>query len=226
MPKLKAVFFDLDGTLLDTAADMSAALNSILKEDGRPERPYSDTRYIVSDGSAALIKKGYSINDGSPDFAPLRDRFLQAYSKALNVHTRPFDGILALLNTLTKKNIAWGVVTNKPATYAEPLMRALEFPSRPCCVICPEHVVNRKPAAEPMYLACKIAHCLPEEAIYIGDHLRDIESGKNASMPTIAASYGFLKDPSVAQQWGADYIANSAHAIWPLIHAHFSISQT
>ena len=218
---LRAVFFDLDGTLLDTAQDMVALLNHMLKEDCLPLVDEQTTRSIVSNGSIALVKKGYQLADDDSRVEPLRERFLQHYGNNLCTHTKPFEGITQLIEELAKRDILWGIATNKPYAYAAPLMKHFRFASEPICVISPDHVTRTKPDPECLKLACDAANCKPEDAIYIGDHLRDILCGKGAGMPTIAATYGFIEDHDDPQSWAADYYVDSATEIWPLIEKHF-----
>lgn len=217
---LRAVFFDLDGTLLDTALDLSAALNKILEEDQRPTLPIEETRGIVSDGSFALVKKGFNLNDDDPQVGPLRQRLLTHYANNLSVHTEPFSGIELLIQTLAQHDIAWGIVTNKPKPYTEPLMQDFEFASSPSCVLSPEDVTHRKPHAESLVLACKLTGCELSEALYIGDHRRDIECGINAGMPTIAVSYGYIPKGEDINTWGADHVVDSADSLWPIIQTY------
>lgn len=217
---LRAVFFDLDGTLLDTARDLSAALNQILTEDKRQTLPLSETRGIVSEGSYALVKKGYALADDAPEVEGLRQRLLDHYETKLNQHTEPFDGIETLIKNISDAGLIWGVVTNKPRLYAEPLMAQFKFSSAPCCVLSPEHVNEKKPHPESLYLACQYAKCGVDEAIYIGDHKRDIDCGLNANMTTIAVSYGYIPENEDIHDWQADYYVDSATEIWPILEQH------
>lgn len=217
---VRAVFFDLDGTLLDTAKDLTGALDKIMQEDGMPALPFEQTRQIVSEGSFALVKLGYQLADGDPEVGPLRQRLLDHYAKHLATDTCTFSGIDALITSLAEHDIAWGIVTNKPWAYAEPLMAEFSFASKPVCILAPEHVSQRKPDPESLYLACKYADCKPEDAIYIGDHRRDIECGINAKMPTIAALYGYIPTGEDTHSWKADHSVNSATELWPIIQQY------
>lgn len=214
---LQAVFFDLDGTLLDTADDLGAATNQVLIEEGlRPLRP-DEYRCAVSDGALALIKLGFQIDDDHPNLAELRQRLLKHYAKNLSEHSRPFEGIVDLIASLAKNNIAWGIATNKPAAYAEPLMQEFNFASKPCSIICPDHVKNRKPDPESLFIACEDAKCNTENAVYIGDHRRDIECGQNANMKTICAAYGYIPEHENYEDWQADLTVLHASEIWPIL---------
>lgn len=214
---LKAVFFDLDGTLLDTAIDLGNALNKLLNKHKRESIPLEGLRNIVSDGAAALLKAGFSVVPGDEHYQELRDKLLQYYLDDLASYTVPFDGIEALIGKLKENNIAWGIVTNKPWTYAEPLMKYFNFASSPAAIICPEHVKQKKPDPEALVLACEHAGCSTSEALYIGDHLRDIQCGINAGMPTIAVAYGYIQANDNYRLWGADHHVEHASEIWPLI---------
>ena len=217
---LRAVFFDLDGTLLDTALDLSAALNKVLAEDNQPLLPIADTRGIVSEGSYALVKKGYSINDSDPQLEGLRQRLLNHYERDLNTHTEAFPGVFELIEKICEAKLAWGVVTNKPKPYTQPLMKKYKFASKPICILSPEDVKQKKPHPESLFLACKLAGCSASEAIYIGDHKRDIDCGKSAGMPTIAVSYGYIPDGEDIKSWHSDHYADSVEELWPIIQSY------
>lgn len=214
---LKAVFFDLDGTLLDTATDLGRALNKLLAEYGKPEIPLAKLRNVVSDGANALLKAGFNAHPQDANFPELRQSLLNYYLDDLARHTIPFDGIEELISKLNSHNIQWGIVTNKPWTYAEPLMTHFKFASAPSALICPEHVKSKKPDPESLILACNKAQCLPEEAIYIGDHARDIECGIRANIPTIAVAYGYIPVKNDHLNWGATHTVEHAQEIWPIL---------
>jgi phosphoglycolate phosphatase len=215
---IKAVLFDLDGTLLDTAPDFFTVLNQLRKEEGLAPLPFSEIRKTVSHGARALITLGFQINDDDKKFEPLRQRLLKLYEHHLAVETKPFAGILELLNFLEKEKIAWGIATNKPAQYALPIVTA--FKLNPACVICPEHVSERKPHPESMHLASKIINCRTDEIIYIGDHIRDIECGNRANSITIAAAYGYIDEADDITQWQADFIVPHADKIKAIVIQH------
>ena len=217
---LKAVFFDLDGTLLDTALDLSAALNKILAEDKLPELPIEETRNIVSEGSFALVKKGYGLDEGDPQIHPLRQRLLDHYEHDLNRFTQLFTGIPELIENISHASLAWGIVTNKPKPYAEPLVAQYQFASMPSCVLAPEDVQQRKPHPESLYLACKLAQCEIKEAIYIGDHKRDIECARRAGMTSIGVSYGYIPHHENIRDWQANHYVDTADELWPIIESY------
>lgn len=217
---VRAVMFDLDGTLLDTAPDFVVVVNQLLIENNQPELPADKIRACVSNGSKALVKLAFGLDENHPRFEPLRHRLLELYLSHIAVYTKPFPGIIALLDKLADNNIAWGIATNKPATYTLPLMASLNIQPAPQSVICPDHVSRSKPDPESLFLAGKQLDCRPEEIIYIGDHKRDIDCGKGAGSITIAAAYGYVDDGDDPAHWNADYCVNHADEIWPIIEKY------
>ena len=203
---LKAIFFDLDGTLLDTAPDFIAVLNQLLIEEHKPTLPGQIIRDTVSNGASALVRLGFGIDDSDANFNRLRERLLALYSQHLAVYTRPFEGINNILELAKQQHLSWGVVTNKPWLYTEPLLKQMPFVTPPDSIICPDHVTHKKPRPEPMLLACKQDGCKPDEAICLGDHQRDIESARNAGMLTIACAYGYIDAGDNIHNWQADHV--------------------
>ena len=214
---IKAVLFDLDGTLLDTAPDFVAVVNKLLTEEGKEPLAAEKIRDCISNGARALVMMAFNIDDQHPEFARLRLRLLELYSQHIAVYTQPFPGIVELLKSLAEKNISWGIATNKPAQYTEPLMSALNIQPSPTSVICPDHVSHTKPHPESMFLAAKLHGCDANEIIYVGDHLRDIECGRQAGCITIAAAYGYIDQNANIDDWKADYRVNHANEIWPIV---------
>lgn len=221
---IRAVFFDLDGTLLDTASDLAHALNALLEAKGKPALPNDTIRRVVSDGAAALIKLGFNVDESHESYAALREELLAFYHDNLSTHTQPFDGIGALIEQLNQHNIAWGIVTNKPWPYTAPLMQKHLFASEPSAVICPDHVQEKKPHPEALLLACKQSNCSANEAIYIGDHLRDIECGRRAGCDTIAVGYGYIPENVKHTDWNATHCVTHADELWPIIKTYIKKS--
>ena len=217
---LRAVFFDLDGTVLDTAVDMANALNALLKSVNRKTLPLDNVRKHVSNGAAALVKLGFGITDQDPSFMDLRQKLLDFYAADLASHTQPFPGIEDLIANLARYDIKWGLITNKPWAYTEPLLQHFEFARAPLTVICPDHVKQRKPAPDSIYLACEIANCKTSEVVYVGDHQRDIECGIRAGCDTIAVGYGYIADDGNHNDWGATHVVDKSEELWPLIETY------
>jgi len=204
---LKAVLFDLDGTLLDTAPDFITSLNLLLAEEGKTSLPHSLIRNAVSNGASALVQLGFpDISPTDKLFEHLRERLLSIYSQHLADASAPFEGIAELLEYAAHHGLHWGIVTNKPFIYTAPLLEQMKFLIPPASVVCPDHVTHRKPHPEPMFLACKQIGCTVSEAIYLGDHRRDIESAHNANMLTIACAYGYIEPNEDIYHWQANHV--------------------
>lgn len=214
---VRAVMFDLDGTLLDTAPDFVVVLNQLLEENQRPALPADLIRASVSNGARALVSLGFGIDDQDPQFESLRVRLLELYTLHIAVHTQLFPGISELLHKLQQHNIAWGIATNKPSAYTHQLLQALQIQPAPLSIICPEDVKERKPHPESMFLAAEHAGCATSEIVYVGDHKRDIDCGRDAGAITIAAAYGYIEADDDIATWQADYCVNHADEIWPII---------
>ena len=212
-----AVLFDLDGTLLDTAPDFLTAINRVLAERGLPARSEQAVRAAVSHGSAGLITAIFTIDSDHPDFEPLRQALLAHYRDCLADDTRPFPGMVGVLEALAARGIPWGIVTNKPAAYTDAIVARLSWPSPPATVVCPDHVARTKPDPEPILLACRQLDLPPGRAIYVGDHRRDIEAGREAGTATVAAAYGYLDNGENPADWGADHIIERADQLIDLL---------
>jgi len=212
-----AVFFDLDGTLLDTADDFVLTLEQLCQRHGTQLPGPAEIRNTVSDGARALVKLAFGCAESSPQFEPLREELLDIYEQVLGERTTIFDGIQHTLNTLQSASIPWGVVTNKPRRFAEPLMQRIDIKPEPAVLICPDDVVHTKPHPEPLYLAAKKVGARPVNAVYVGDHLRDIEAGRNAGMKTVAAAYGYVNDRREAESWNADHTIDHGRELQVII---------
>ncbi len=218
--KIRAVMFDLDGTLLDTAPDFVVVVNKLLEENQRSPLPAEKIRAAVSNGSKALVKMAFAIDESDAQFEPLRQRLLEIYLGHHSVLTRPFPGISQLIEKLSEHNIAWGIATNKPSAYTLPLMADMNMQPPPASIICPDHVSRAKPDPESLLLAGKQLNCCPDEIIFIGDHKRDIDCGKGAGSITIAAAYGYVDADEAVEDWLADHEVNHADEIWPIVETY------
>ena len=217
---LKAVIFDLDGTLLDTAPDFYTTVNQLRQEEGLHALPDERIRAAVSNGARALVSMAFDLEFDAPGFDRLHKRLLEIYSELLAVATRPFPGIQQTLDLLAERNLGWGIVTNKSHTYTGPILKALDLQPPPGSVVCPEDVSKTKPHPESLLLACKQLNCEAHEAIYVGDHQRDIDCGKAAGSITIAAAYGYVGDDIDPLDWKADHIVQSAHELRDIVARH------
>jgi phosphoglycolate phosphatase len=219
-----AVLFDLDGTLVDTSADFVAVLNNMRNKDGLSPLPEADIRNTVSDGARALITLAYALNEGDKHFEEKRQQLLNEYEAELGLQAKLFQGFDDLLKQLESNNIAWGIVTNKPSRFTNPLLERLNIKPSNGVAICPDHVTHTKPHAEPLLLAASKLILTAEQCIYAGDHLRDIEAGKNANMKTIACAYGYIKPVENIHDWQADFIVNTVNELQQLLQQQLQLS--
>lgn len=219
MPALRALLFDLDGTLIDTAPDFAFVLNQLLKRHGRPPVAWQRVRQTVSDGSGGLITLGFGVGAGDPAFEPLRQELLALYANHLADESRPFPGMEEVLTLVERHQLPWGLVTNKPVAYAEPLIAALGLQPRCGTLICPDHVARRKPDPEALLLACAKLDCSPAEAIYVGDHRRDIEAAQAARMYAVACTFGYVHEDDPCHDWGADAVVDSPEELHELLES-------
>lgn len=214
---LRAVLFDLDGTLVDTADEFVPVVQTLRAEHGKEPMDPQRIRENVSNGARALVSLGLDLTEDAPEFESQRLRLLELYSEVLGTLAAPYPGINALLQRLDEAGIAWGISTNKPKPYTQPLLERLNIQPAPGSVVCPEDVVDRKPHPESLYRNCRDLGCAPHEAIYIGDHLRDIEAGRRAGMFTIAATYGYIEPGDDPALWGADAYASASTELMSLV---------
>lgn len=210
---IQAVLFDLDGTLADTAPDLARALNALLREQGRAPLPFDHIRARVSQGGAALVRLGFGADLDGQRFETLRARFLEHYQSGLCVATRLFPDMAQVLESIERRGLAWGVVTNKPAWLTDPLMGALELTGRAGCVVCGDTTEHKKPHPLPLLHACRCLGLAPARCLYVGDDPRDVQAGKAAGMATLVARYGYIHHASDPAQWGADGLIDSAREL-------------
>lgn len=200
---IKAVLFDLDGTFADTAPDLAAALNHTRSTRDLAPLTLDEIRPQASHGSRGLLKIGFGIEPGHPDYDTLRDIFLEHYFNNICVHTQLFSDMALLLEELGERDIHWGIVTNKPHRYTIPLMEQLGYASRAACLISGDSYAHAKPHPEPLLQACKIIGIQPSECLYLGDDIRDMQAANAAGMPGIIANYGYVGDKASIENWNA-----------------------
>ena len=225
---MKAVLFDLDGTLIDTAADFIRIIQDMCREEGKDIVDADLIRTQVSEGARAMVKLVYpELDVEDPIFLAHRQRFLDLYGADIAVDTDLFEGMYPLLEELEHHQIPWGIVTNKPRWLSEALLEALNLTKRCSVLVCPEDVSKTKPDPEPMYLAAQKINIEAKDCIYVGDHPRDIDAGRNANMFTILAAYGYLplehKDNLTA--WHADCIVKNIEELHQVIRQMVLIPQ-
>ena len=197
---LRAALFDLDGTLLDTAPDMAAALNALRTEQHQEPIEFVRIRPQVSNGAAAVVRVGFPDADAT-QAEQLRIRYLEIYASALADQTRLFRGFDDVLATLEEHGIPWGVVTNKPARLSEPLLAALNLSTRMACLISGDTIAERKPHPAPLRLAAERIGIPAEHCLYLGDALRDVQAAIAAGMLPLGARFGYLDTAEDPERW-------------------------
>ena len=217
MINFKALLFDLDGTLLDTAPDFITALNRQLALHDLSSLPDEAIRRCVTNGSAGLIAAGFSMTQDDPRFEPLQVEFLELYFANLADRTALFDGLQSVLDECVVRGIPWGIVTNKPWRYTEATMVQLGLMDAAATVICPDHVKHAKPDPESIVLACSEIAIAPQDCLYVGDHVRDIDAGRAAGTRNIAAAWGYIEATENINDWQADWIVDQSHQLHELL---------
>jgi len=205
--ELQAVFFDLDGTLVDSAPDLIVAMQRLRAELGEAPVDVTAIGEVVSKGGRAMLRRGFADADDAR-IEVLLPRFLDLYADAIATHTRLYSGMDNVLVALERRDIRWGVVTNKPGRLARALLAAIELDKRCAAMVSGDCLPLRKPDPAPLLHACALAGVDAGRSVYVGDDMRDIEAGQRAGMKTIAAGWGYLngEDP---RAWQADSVALS-----------------
>jgi phosphoglycolate phosphatase len=201
-----AVLFDLDGTLVDTAPDMVAVLQSLQEDYGLQPVGYHEGRAYVSNGAVGLLRLGFPDRDDDA-IETLRLAFLERYADQLCVHSTIFAGVDALVDRLDRDGLPWGVVTNKPKHLTDPLLVALGLDQRVACSVSGDTLPQRKPDPAPLHHACELASIDARRTLYVGDSSRDIDAGRAAGMGTVAAAYGYIAPGDSAASWDAHALA-------------------
>lgn len=199
---IKGVLFDLDGTFADTAPDLAAALNHVRGLHQLPPLPLAAIRPQASHGARGLLKLGLGIDPDAPHYEALRNEFLDYYDRHICVHTTLFAGMAELVSALEQRGQAWGIVTNKPHRYTVPLMRALGYEQRAACLVSGDTCAHAKPHPMPLLHAAAALRLTPDNCLYLGDDLRDMQAAQSAGMHGVVADYGYL-DRGEAAAWPA-----------------------
>ena len=199
----EAVLFDLDGTLADTAGDLSNALNRVRRDRGLAPVPAADLRAHASSGARGLLGAGMGVTPDAADYAALRDSFLDHYAACLAQTTALFPGVAEMLDAIERRGLRWGIVTNKFSRFTVPVVRALELADRAATVVSGDTTPHPTPDPAPLLHAAGTLRLPPARCIYVGDDLRDILAGNAAGMPTIVAEYGYIGTGETADRWPA-----------------------
>jgi N-acetyl-D-muramate 6-phosphate phosphatase len=198
--------FDLDGTLVDTAPDLAHALNLQLKRHGKLPLPYEAIRPFASHGSRGLVGLGFGITPKDDNFIVMRDEYLSIYDTVFTRSPVLLPGIADLLKAIENKALTWGIVTNKPRRFTQPLINSMGLDKRAACVVSGDDAPNPKPSPETLLIACYQLGVKPENCLYVGDAERDIIAGKAAGMKTVGALFGYIDVTDKPHEWSADFL--------------------
>jgi N-acetyl-D-muramate 6-phosphate phosphatase len=211
--RFEAVLFDLDGTLVDSAPDLAGAVNDLRADRGLAPLPYEHLRPLAGAGARGMVGAGFGIGPGDAEFPALREAFLDLYRQRLLRCSTVFDSVPALLARVEAAQRPWGVVTNKAAHLAEPLLAGLSLRQRASVLVAGDTTPHTKPHPAPLLHAAKALGVPPDTCVYIGDDARDIQAGRAAGMATVAAAWGYLGRDADVSRWGADHVAASPSAL-------------
>ncbi len=214
--RIRAVLFDLDGTLIDSAPDLAGAGNEMRAARGMALLPFEHFRPMVGSGARGTLGVALRVAPSDADFALLRDEFLQRYEARMMSSTRVFAEMVPLLEALPALGIPWGIVTNKAARFAAPLVRALGLDTA-ATLICGDTTAWSKPHPEPLLEAARRMRLDPLLCAYVGDDLRDVQAGRAAEMTTVAAAWGYLGSGDAIGAWGADHVIESPSELLNLL---------
>ena len=210
---VRAVLFDLDGTLIDSAPDLGAAADKMRTDRGLPSLPAQRYRPMAGAGARGLLAEAFGITPEHADFAQMREEFFQNYAARLTQHTTVFAGVPELIAQLQARQLPWGVVTNKIARFTDPLVQALPLFESAATVVSGDTTAHAKPHPAPLLYAAQQLNVPASDCVYVGDDERDIVAGLAAGMGTVAATYGYLGAQADANQWGAHAVVNSPQAL-------------
>lgn len=202
---LRAVLFDLDGTLIDTADDLVRALYEACDQLDQPRPPHDAARRRVAYGGRGLVELAFGANSGQKGDTALAI-LLDYYRDHIAEHSRLYEGLDVLLDTLDRNRVPWGIVTNKPIVLTHLLLAALSLDKRAKAIVGADSLPVRKPDPAPLLFAAGQLNVLPQHCVYVGDHDRDIVAAKAAHMRSVGASYGYIDDGDDPEDWQADKI--------------------
>lgn len=204
IPAPRAILFDLDGTLADTAPDLAAAVNWLRTERGLEPTPYAILRPTASAGARGMIGAAFGLKPGDEGYEELRLAWFDRYESAMAVYSTLFSGVVELLEGIRADGMEWGIVTNKPARFTDPLVPQIGL-AHAGCIVSGDTTGFAKPHPAPLLEGARRLGIAPEHCWYVGDDQRDVEAGRAAGMITVACSWGYCGsiDPAT---WGADYL--------------------
>ena len=206
---IRAVLFDLDGTLIDSAPDLGAAVNKLRTDRGLPALPLSDYRPVAGAGARGMLSVAFGMGVDHPDFPAMREEFFDNYERCIHDRTHVFDGVGLLVDRLQCRSMPWGVVTNKIQRFTSLVTSRMPLFASAAAVVSGDTTPYLKPHPQPLLEAASRLQLLPRQCVYVGDDERDIQAGKAAGMKTVAATYGYLGHQAQPENWGADAMIDS-----------------
>jgi 2-phosphoglycolate phosphatase len=202
--RTRAVLFDLDGTLVDSAPDLAAAANAMRAARGMAPLPYERLRPLVGAGARGMVGTAFGVAPEHETFGELRDEFLARYAEVLLERTRVFAAMRPVIDRIETAGLPWGIVTNKATRFTAPVVSGLGL--RAAVVVCGDTTPHSKPHPAPLLEAARRLNEAPAHCVYIGDDLRDVLAGREAGMATLVAGWGYLGEAQAVDTWGADAV--------------------
>lgn len=215
---VKAVLFDLDGTLIDSAPDLGAAADKMRTDRGLPSLPFEVYRPMAGAGARGMLGVAFDMTPDHPEFPVLREEFFRNYESCMTQRTYVFEGVAQMIASLVDRGIPWGVVTNKSMRFTGPLTKGMPLFATARAVVGGDSTPHSKPHPAPLLEAARQVGVRPIECVYVGDDVRDVQAGKAAGMGTVAAIYGYLGSTNVAE-WGADSAIQTPLALLSLLRS-------
>jgi len=216
--QVRAVLFDLDGTLIDSAPDLGAAADKMRTDRGLPSLPLESYRHMAGAGARGMLGIAFGMTPEHPDFPTMREEFFRNYESCMTQRTYVFEGVAQLIASLVERDVAWGVVTNKSMRFTAPLTKGMPLFKTARAVVGGDTTPHPKPHPAPLLEAARQVGVKPIECLYVGDDVRDVQAGKAAGMPTVAALYGYLGSQGDVASWGADERIDTPLALLKLLN--------
>jgi N-acetyl-D-muramate 6-phosphate phosphatase len=202
---VKAVLFDLDGTLIDSAPDLAAAVDKMRLDRGLQSLPYAQYRPMAGAGARGMLGVAFEMTPEHPNFVTWREEFFYNYEMCLTQRTRAFAGVEELLSSLRLRGLRWGIVTNKSSRFTDALVHQMPVLQDAAVVISGDTTAHAKPHPEPLFQASRLLKLEPQHCVYVGDDKRDVDAALAAGMPSLAATWGYMGSHDV-NLWNADAV--------------------
>ena len=216
---IRAVLFDLDGTLIDSAPDLAAAADKMRLDRGLASLAYEKYRPMAGAGARGMLGVAFDMTSEHPNFVAWREEFFYNYEVCLTHRTKAFLGVEELLATLSMRGLVWGIVTNKSMRFTDALVRQMPLLRDAKVVISGDTTAHAKPHPEPMFEASRRLKVAPPHCVYVGDDKRDIEAGQAAGMPSLAATWGYMGSHDV-NSWNADAALKEPDGVLDWLDGH------